>query len=322
LYIILNYYFIFVRITLNLKIMKYINLFMLLLWLLTTISCEGSKDIHLESNDVMTRANPEYIGGPDEVFSGDVVEFYMLDGMYGSEIYWTINSNYFERRGYRQSGYWMHGYHKLYVKYISEPYVDVIIQTELQDKLTGYKINPYGQKTVRIYKKKPSISGPDVVCDCETANYTISDILPGSTVTWDVSFGRIISGQGTPNIQIEVDESSSYNPRLSASISRNGNVNIINKDIHIGAPMYGYIEMREEPIYTYTSSVATPHADGAEYYEWSVEWGECLLSGFSFNKTSADVMPLSAGTISILVTAYNKCGEMDEYLDFVAESSY
>lgn len=50
----------------------------------------------------------------------------------------------------------------------------------------------------------PTIGGTNIVCGNATNAYTITSAYPsGATFTWTVTGGTIVSGQGTPNVQIQ-----------------------------------------------------------------------------------------------------------------------
>lgn len=94
------------------------------------------------------------------------------------------------------------------------------VHNEPHIKLTAANV-AFIKDEIHDIKKPPialmTIDGPTVVCLYNTYTYSIPDQGPGVTYTWNAPGFNIISGQGTPTVELEV-LNSNHGPTLTISL--------------------------------------------------------------------------------------------------------
>lgn len=147
------------------------------------------------------------------------------------------------------------------------------------------------------------ITGPASVCEFSTQQYSATNI-PGDSYVWTVSGGNILSGQGTPNLDVDWGSSGSGSVQLTQITTLGCDTTILlNVTIH---PNPSPAIALTPPFCEFSTGVpySTPFTTGHSYV-WAVNGGT-ISSGQGSN--SIVVTWGSAGAGSVTVTETNVFG--------------
>ena len=160
-----------------------------------------------------------------------------------------------------------------------------------------------------------TISGPTTICAGDTETYTVPDAGAGTSYTWNVTGGSILSGQGGTSISVDWTGSTGGTVGLDVMNSC-GSASATDLTITVGsAPatpvnMTGNFAVCGSGQQTYAITAAT----GVDY-TWSVT-GAASITGAS-NQASVNVNPNGATSFDVCVVASNSCGNSGTYCETV-----
>ncbi|WP_298390315.1 T9SS type A sorting domain-containing protein, partial [Hydrotalea sp.] len=155
----------------------------------------------------------------------------------------------------------------------------------------------------------PSISG--VPAFCNSASYTVTNLLPGSTITWSVSPTGIINVPSAGN-PITATKISQGNTTLTATINGNPaetaalNVSTIPLISSISAIMNGSCNNGIQTWYVN----ATPNMTGATNWNWTVDNPTSGIYIYSPNSPNTYMDVSKGGGVSVTYT--DACGETSQ----------
>ncbi|MBO2542812.1 T9SS type A sorting domain-containing protein [Salegentibacter sp. BDJ18] len=156
--------------------------------------------------------------------------------------------------------------------------------------------------------------GFEVICPESSLSFSISEMNEAESYTWDLPQGwTIVSGQGTPQIQVT---SGQYGESGEVSVSATnncgtGNLQTLEVNIDPPAPVIENIQITGEVEVCADATqleYSIPQISYADSYEWSLPSGWVITSEENTNSIIVSASPTSG---NIEVFAINECGDSE-----------
>lgn len=156
----------------------------------------------------------------------------------------------------------------------------------------------------------PKISGPEYVCVDDTAVYT-AELHPGSSYLWQVNGGIILSGQGTPQVEVGYNwvNMPHHDSRSSIMLyeTNNGQSASIHKQVGHDPGGTGGLDIVYGPDSVCNNGQARYYASAkSANYAWNVTGG-ALVSGQGTDTVTVQWPFFGSGTGTVEVTASGTC---------------
>ncbi len=202
---------------------------------------------------------------------------------------------------------------------------DVLINTGVIHGVVEYTIIPTSpggcigttftaQVTIGAAPAMPVITGLSVVCEVNTATYSVAPVAEATSYIWTVPTNgpngmTIISGQGTNTITVAISAGTVYGDITCIASNNCGNSPIATMAVSKKPPVPGAISGPVDICGITSTTYSIDAVFGATSYTWTIPAGMTLVSGAG--TTSVLVNVSSSFTLGVVrVMAVNNCGSI------------